>query len=578
MRKLAFALLVTLAAFARAEFVPPAEGPVPFRRDKLPVDVDTIAALSRQVTVLAGAGLPADAAGRRTAAQIAALALALDPANRPARDLLDRLKAGEVPAAAEGGELQRSRSRIWQTLAWLEMPEAGADGRALAACLTDVLVIADPDHPRAREQREGGEIGRWTGWVAPESAFREKAPEPDPEPMPEKEEAPLPAVALAEVSTPVPVWTRDKNKESPSLRMALLRAKVSPGSESGGVEIRWQDALRPGLTPPSRAVAAAVAKRHDGLKGGLTADFTCRMDGTYDPAGNGGTLSGSAAVLLEAALSGNSGPALAFAVAGEDGSLSLPPAFWSALRALAASEKGHRIILPAKAENFLPSLLLLDGPDFFMENEVLLAGTVEELCSLAAGKPDPALAESLAAFAEIRAAGEGKAIGPFLAHPSTQARLNKLASAMPRHASARMLALQGSGSRPRFLPRPVLAREIRNALQPIGYLREETGNELLTARLDEIHAGCREQLDGLFGFIEIRDRDLHKSAVAVADSIRTLARLLDREDRDYPYELRLKQTEARRATWTEYLAVLAELTEAAGDGTEYVLPKPFGQR
>lgn len=576
MRRLVFTLLVFLTV-GRAEFVPPAEGPVPFRRDKLPVDVDTIASLSRQVAALAGAGLPADAAGRRTAAQITALALALDPANRPARDLLDRLKAGEMPDRAEERDLQRSRNRIWQTLAWLEMPEAGADGRALAACLSDLLAVVDPDHPRAKARRGEGEQGLWAGWVAPESAFREKAPEPEPMQQ-EEEEPPVPVVALTELSANVPVWTRDKNKELPSLQMALLRAKVSPGSESGRVEIRWEDALRPGLTPPSRAVAAAIAKRHGGLPGGLTVDFTCTTDGTYNAAATGGTLSGTAAVLLEAALSGESEPAFAFAVTGEDGFLSLPPAFWSALRVIAASEKGRRIILPAKAENFLPSLLLLDGPAFFMENEVLLAGTVDELCALASGKPDPALAESLAAFAEIRKAGQGKAIGPFLAHPATQARLNKLASAMPGHASARMLALQGSGSRPRFLPRPVLAREIRSALQPIGYLREETGDELSATRLDDIHSGCREQIDGLFGFVEIRDRDLHKSAVAVADGVRTLARLLDKEDRDYPYELRQKQAAARKALWAEYLGVLRQLTEAAGDGAEYVIPKAFGER
>ena len=41
MRWLVFALVASLAV-VRADFVAPAEGPVPFRRDKLPVDVDTL--------------------------------------------------------------------------------------------------------------------------------------------------------------------------------------------------------------------------------------------------------------------------------------------------------------------------------------------------------------------------------------------------------------------------------------------------------------------------------------------------------------------------------------------------------
>ena len=96
MRWLAFALLAFVAV-VRAEFVPPAEGPVPFRRDKLPVDVDTMTALSRQVTVLAEAEAGETAEQRRAVAQMAALALALDPSNRQARDLVAAAEKGEKP-------------------------------------------------------------------------------------------------------------------------------------------------------------------------------------------------------------------------------------------------------------------------------------------------------------------------------------------------------------------------------------------------------------------------------------------------------------------------------------------------
>jgi len=64
----------------------------------------------------------------------------------------------------------------------------------------------------------------------------------------------------------------------------------------------------------------------------------------------------------------------------------------------------------------------------------------------------------------------------------------------------------------------------------------------------------------------------------VADGVRTLARMLDKQDPDYPSELRLKQTAAHQAAWSEYLAVLRQLTEAAGDGAEFKIPKPLGQQ
>ncbi len=72
--------------------------------------------------------------------------------------------------------------------------------------------------------------------------------------------------------------------------------------------------------------------------------------------------------------------------------------------------------------------------------------------------------------------------------------------------------------------------------------------------MDEIHEQSREKLDAMFGIIEIRDRDLHKTAVAVADSVRTVARLLDKEDYIYRYDLPGKQMAAHQAAWRDYLA------------------------
>ena len=67
------ALLMLCAASLplAAEFVPPAEGPVPFRRDKLPVDVDTMVALSRQLTIFTGARVADDPDELRAVAHVA---------------------------------------------------------------------------------------------------------------------------------------------------------------------------------------------------------------------------------------------------------------------------------------------------------------------------------------------------------------------------------------------------------------------------------------------------------------------------------------------------------------------------
>ncbi len=577
MRWLAFALAAFMAV-GRAEFVAPAEGPVPFRRDKLPVDVDTMTALSRQVLTLTGAPLPEGAEGWRALAQMTALALALDPANRQARELITTLQAGGTPEKFGNKEREQALSRAWQVAGWLEMPEAGPDGQALAACLGDVLVLADPAHPKAEIRREEGEQGAWKDWIAPASAFQpKKVPEPDKtdEPMEDKP-AGSKEPALKEFTVAAPAWIKDARLEKNVFMMLPVHLSVGPGGEGSPVSINlsaWE-ASQP-LSAASKEVEALLGRRHPGLTP-TRGNFTWEREKEFLHEWNGASLSGTCALMMEGGITGKVPEARAFAVVGKGGKLELPPRFWPSLRALSEERTGVRLILPAAAADYLTGLLVLDDAAFFMKNEVLLAETADELCDLGSASPKAEIQDAYTRFAEIKKVGNGKPIGTFLAHPSTQARLNQLAASMPQHASAKLLALQGSGSRPRFLQRAVLAQEIREALQPIGPVGETSTDKLVSNRLDDIHEQCRAKLDKMGGFIDIRDRDLHKAAVAAADSMRTLARMMDKKDDDYRYDLLSKQIAAHQAAWKDYIAALQVLTAAAEDGDRFTIPKPLG--
>jgi hypothetical protein len=574
-----------------AEFVAPAEGPVPFRRDKLPVDADTMAALARQVMVLARTSAEA-AEAKRAVAQMTALALALDPENREAGELIEAMKAKTPPPGDAREEVERARNRAWQTLSWLEMPEAGADGQALAACLGDVLVVADPKHPKSRERREEGEKGAWKQWVAEESAFRPKDPQPgpemEPEEQPEPEEDPVETkLVLQELSSPMPIWYYDPTDKLTKLGMVPVKMKASvpdagegegDGSDAEGRRARFRvDVPGEGMTErfsrSMRAVEKAMTDRHGSLPEGLQIGLDLgKVD--YSLSRNGYALSGTTALLMDGAFSGKVPTATVLAVVGEEGELELPPRFWQTLRAVSAQPTGCRLILPDEAADFLTALVVMDDAAFFMKNEVLLAGSVEEMCDFASHSPEPEVADGLKRFEEVRNVGQGKALGSFVAHPATQQRLRELAGVMPEHASARMLALQGSGSRPRFLQRPILAREIRSALGPVAYLVEPAAQGLDPERLESAHKESREQLDKLTGYIDIRDRDLLKAATDVADSLRPLARLLPKRDSEDPSGIHRKQREAQRSAQSEYLRVLAELTQVAGDVEDFPKLRP----
>lgn len=597
--------LVAVMSSARADFVVPAEGPVPFRRDKLPVDVETMTTLSRQVLSLTGAEMAEGPARLRALAQMTALSLALDPANRQARETLEQLQSGGTPDNAGNREIERAVSRAWQVHAWLEAPEAGADARALAACLADVLSTADPKNPKAEDHRRAGESGAWKGWVAAEDAFKSKKDDPampEADPGKGKGEDPgagdppaIAAIAMPEVSATMPLWVvkgpprskddeeKDKDKRNENDRpeegriLELLRIQLSATTtEKGeGLMIGFDSRSATDATAAAASeVSAFMAKRH-GSTGPVRAEISWDRTRHFIPSWNGGALSGTAALMADAALSGKSPGAMTLAVVGKGGKLELPPHFWETLRAFAAQSPGGRLILPTSAADYLTGLLVLDNAAFFMNHEVLLAGTVEELCDLGAGAPKPEYADAFAKFLEIHKVGAGKPLGSFVAHPATQTRLKELVTAMPQHASARMLGLQGSGNRPRFLQRSLLAREIREAILPMGELEHAETDKLTSSRLDEIHQLCRTKLDKIWasGIIDIRDRDLHKAAVAAADTLRALARMMDKKDAEYPTAILSKQISLHKDALREYGATLATLTEAAGDQDEFKLPK-----
>lgn len=170
-------------AWAAGPFAVPAEGPIPFRRDKIPLELETMTRLSRELSLLSrtlGTEQPAD---RRKIAQTLALALALDPANREARELMDGMRDGQTADSADSSKAEKSKKHLWDLLLWLESAEAGGDAQALAACLTDVGVVIDPYHESAEDHKK--DTGAWSGWVPELVAYQPKEIKPvEPEPEP----------------------------------------------------------------------------------------------------------------------------------------------------------------------------------------------------------------------------------------------------------------------------------------------------------------------------------------------------------------------------------------------------------
>jgi len=580
--KLIACLLLTLSLPALAAFVAPAEGPVPFRRDKLPIDADTMRSLSRQLLVLAQGHDTARPADQRAVAQMLALAVALDPAHQRARDLSERLVEGGSPGAPAANELELAKSRVWNLHAWLTQPEAGADGQALAACLADALVASDPEHPQVAALREAGEQGRWGRWVAPLESFRDPSVDPD-VPVPPTDPDPESRLAFEFGSMSQWLWQRNPENGAVDLVPVEISMRARTGAQPLGAWISFEEAQdSPLWLGVSESLQPVIEKRHGPLPAGFHVTLSLPQGADYWEARNLDAIHGTAALLADSVFSGTPPVVPTLATVAADGSLGAPARYWRSLRQLADSGRKGRLILPVAVREDLPSLLTLDDAELFLNQEILLADDAAALFELAGADADESLRQARAAFAEIQAAKGTRSIGSFLAFPSTQQRLQQVIELLPEHASARMLALRGTSKWPQRLPPRLYAREIRTAIEPLGRFTNQSFNDLLQDKPLTISSLLKSsesiqeplaEVERLYGSVKDRDQ-LHQPAMVLAKSLIPFANELKRYGSRPSDDARRTKTPQRSFAEIRqsYLDLVVRLTRIIGDEANYSNP------
>jgi hypothetical protein len=539
-RKSWFSLVGLLAGMLTSlfagEFAPPAEGPVAFRRDRLPLEVDAMAELSKQVEALARGLDSKNAVNRRGAAQMLALALALDPANAGARELISEYKEDRHEPVGKGGQLEISRARIWQSIAWLETPEAGSDGQALAACLKDVIIISDPKHPKAEALREGGERAAWAGWIPDISSYERKVIVKNDKPKDPKPDSELPekgGILLEKAEVQTLLWQTSGEAGSANwilapapLQMSAKRVKSGQdgdsmfsimigGSQDSGSFNRMENSLK-----------ALLRKQGWDLPQGGQIQITSKEFEKSLQAKRRQSISAAVAVLASAAITGREPEGIIIGRIDEAGAFKLPSRFWYQLQALGTG-KGQRLVLPAEAADYTPSILALEKPEFFLEYEVLFASDFKQLLEMTAKAPEEPLASATSKFREIRERAGAQAVRTYIGNSFVKQRLAALQQSLPSHVSAKMLLVQASGNRPTWISRKVLAAELRRALEPMAWIaamKDFSGESKELGNVGGTYESCRSMVDGLERYAEKGDRDLLSQSLEVVTAIRTLDR------------------------------------------------------
>jgi len=515
------ALSTTLAA---GEFAPPTEGPIAFRRDRLPLDVETMADLSEKLATLADGLDPQTAPERRGAAQMLALSLALDPGNSRARGLIENFTADKHKRDADSGKMEKSRASLWQTLGWLDTPEAGEQGRLLASCLKDVLLVSDPKDPRGESIREAGERGAWAGWIPPLAKYETHV-----QPAGDTPVEP-PAELLIEKARLSAVLFKAEAADRVTKTVPFIATVSMSAEKTDDAPFSLQISTQAGAIPAASLIKL-LQQQHPKLPTGIRVNISVEGSQILPPDKNTLPVSAAAAVLASAAITGQEPDATIIGILDETGNFKPPADFWNILRSLGKGD-GGRLILPAQAAEILPSILAMEQPQFFFDHEVLLASNFKELVELSVKTPEGSLAKGLNQFRELREKSTTMPVGQYVGNPFIRRRLLETAQEIPNHYSARMLAIQGSGNRPVFLPRPLLMSELRRAIEPMTWIAKRNGYSYTppdAARIGPTYETCRSAVDGLFRYTEKGDRDLLTSVQELVAKLRPLDRVAGKE-------------------------------------------------
>jgi hypothetical protein len=426
---------------------------------------------------------------KEEAARAQALATALDPENEMAVRYFGEVSLEPDVQDPLAETAEACVKRIGPMVTWLEQAAAGKDGNRLAACLKDMIAATAPGQLRVADFK-----GDWTDWLPPTTSGdgpnggrKIKGDEPSDGASPEKFQIRL---AEAQIETVLPPLNARSNPSRTSWSNVTVRMSVREISDDLSrpfsiVIGQHSEQELPLIAPTS--ILDLLESIHGKLPGGIEVRINCAELEKSIRAGLVRTNHVVVAALASAALSGREPDnAIVLGEIDKDGGLILPQTAWAQMRTMEGGN-GRRLVLPKTAETMLPSLLVVSKPSFFFDFQVLLASGYKEILDLSTKNPSEAHALIFDKFKEIHDRAEGRNLSEYLANRFVRERLQQLADSAPQHASAAMLLLLTSNERPRHLARPVLARELRQALKPIDWIAGNAVIEPGSNKISKFH-------------------------------------------------------------------------------------------
>ncbi len=539
--------------YAQSEYVQPQQNRLMFHVDKLPLSKARCTILSEQLTALVRREHDGSAQQHRLSAQTLMLAIRLNPANQDAQRVNQDLANGIKPAAPDQVESTKAMFKIQRIMNGLLASEKGSEAHLLAAYMKDVMIAYMPSDPiYAGHQVDNS---RWKGILPalPKPVITD-------EPKPRLTDTENPKDVGNVVNKPnrgekppvkKDVFTRWKQQQSTlTLPLQVIHQEGeydSDGNELVAPKSRTELVVLDVTVSPkqgsksSLSLSVTPSVKDDQLsqfKGMLSSMMNNRFK-KYDAVGinintavkihsnSRGQLSLPVCLQLMASANGvklKKGTMVIGVLYGDR--IRKGYEFWEKFQYILLDKtKSGRLIVAAEAEPEIIQLIALEKESFFIRNEVLTAGNVQEAAEMLGDSSVPEIKEASDDFAEIQKHIGTKSIGPYAVDKKMRQRLQNIVDKNPNHLSAKMILLRGDATRNKRLERFFIAREANTILNSISWMCGKESYEVGSGYLmkgmkaiDDFDAAYRRLID-------TEDRDIGRSLSDVYETLEDLVRM-----------------------------------------------------
>lgn len=545
----------------------PVENVTLFKVDKLSIDVDTMHALAKNLMVLATREQAAQGAEQlRATAQFIAIAQRLNPEMNEITQLNEALQNNNSFLASHVDSIQKAKNDTFNLLKYLSEPAAGKEANHLSKCLKEPLALLDPNHPYLKNHHSDPLV--WNDAIASLDAFKrmpevaETPASPDSQvtlPDLPKEPTPLKTEQIswhfthASIFSPGYIAIPAEHGYRSQLVMMEYRVTITPRKNqfnnqfnlssqpkvvtnnnpnqetNGSDNAHHNDHLANKLQPNLNSILAARWKSFQ------DADIKVTLVHPYSH-DNGQSGLAPLAVLLDASLAGKDirKNLVILSEMNDKGHFHRRHHYWEYIKKLTKMEGQHRILIPKECEADFRQILVLENPEFFVNNEIIVVSDLTEAAKYYGSKDDESIHEATANFQQIQSVAANRPVGPLMTNTSVRQKLNAIIAVMPNHLSAKMLLLQSVGNRPTKLDGPYVAYELRKIISPyFSVIHKGSPSVINSQKLSGSIRAIENDLKYFERYVSSDQRDLFRDCQKLTKLLDGVARSVGKQDSKY---------------------------------------------